>query len=474
MVDLMAEHMPLLQLISAHHEPEKLLANCNSTCGFGHRYCASVLVSEHSSGEWKPIDPAEGIELPPQVGNPNWVDLIESMIFAKQVPHDKYLVRPMICNGAEKAQVPIGVWTTVEVFPEVECKGEMVLGYAHPAIDEKRPTFVYEPKAAFKIGGAIEGKFGRDTFKFEADSSTGPSDAFPLVGPLLEKLGKSIFLFDMMMRFGDDVKGEILWPDLKMSMGLELVEFAGKPIVGPKGTFKFVFDPLIGFQLKLSILNLLIRLGGVCFLPGGPKVASTLIMLKAKFASDPKSFEMEIDLTVKGDIAGGLGFEYVDGRGEVDGSASKVEGGIGIQVEGRVAGTAKVLAVEFAGGGKVGVAGAKGEGSEPSRFGARLLPSADKGHFTLDGEVFFTGMAFYYLLFLELGAAGAESEKKDTTAPKSKVLPAANEKSDEGETNFKRSLRTEYKGSSVLLEPWSWKYRMIKRPPLKSKGETAS
>jgi hypothetical protein len=37
--DLMATDLPVLQVISARHEPEQLEIETSSSCGFGHDYC---------------------------------------------------------------------------------------------------------------------------------------------------------------------------------------------------------------------------------------------------------------------------------------------------------------------------------------------------------------------------------------------------------------------------------------------------
>lgn len=472
-VDLLTEDLPALQVISTRHEPEKLIVSTSTStsCGFGNEYCPTIMLGNKSNAQWTAFDPTKPIELSPQDNEVTFIDLIERMIFNAEVPRETYIVRPMICNGEAGPYVPLNEWTTIEVFNEMEFKMGVTLGWAHPAVDEKKLMFIYEPQKSFKLGGSLEGKYGRKSFKIEADSTKAPSGALPLIGTLIEKIGKSIFLFDMIVRFGEDVTGAIKFPEVSASGGIELSERKGKPLVGPKGSIKISCAPLIGFTLKVSLLNLLLRYGGPLFGPGAAGVCSCLLLLKEHFASDPKSFEVEIDMTIDDDIRGDIGIEYDWEKVEPSGT---IGGGIGLQLEGRVVGAAKVFFVEFAGAGKIGLAAAKGEGSEPSRFGAKLNAALSDGQPILDGELYFTGVAFYYLFYMEVAIAGAESEKKDTTAPKSKTLPAEGENADERKkpkTSSKRSNRKEYKGSSLLMEPWSWKYPLIK--PIEPKSDPA-
>jgi hypothetical protein len=67
----------------------------------------------------------------------------------------------------------------------------------------------------------------------------------------------------------------------------------------------------------------------------------------------------------------------------------------------------------------------------------------------LQGKLDFNGLAFYYLLYLEVGVGGGDSEgehedKDETGKPK----PPGGES--------KASHKFEKKGSAVLMQPWSW------------------
>jgi hypothetical protein len=455
MVDLVTGDLPLLEVVSSSTKPDKLLVSVDSECGFGHAYCPTLYIS-YPDGTWKPIDGSGSValEAPPEIpfAASDWIRILFGLLGEQDLIRQTYLFMPTICNGAEESNVPVGLSTTIYVYPEMSCSGEISLGYAHPKIAEDTETLDYNRSATWTFGGTINAAVGTRTIEYAASSTQKGVDALPLMGALIDKVGKAAFLFDSMKRFGSDMTGEILWPNWKLSSGLELTEFTAKPLVGPKGTFKVAFEPLIGLQLTVSLLNYLIRFAG-CIAPiGGALLAEALIMVKKRFSSYQKestalvkgAAEVEIDLVVKGEIGGAIGLEFQEGNCTADGT--KIEGTISVQVEGRIIVKAKIFNIEFAGGGKVGAAAASGNGSEPSKFGARIIPNIEKGRARPQGQLFFTGLAFYYLLYLELAGTGLESKK-----PKGEDM-------DEPEFAGKLTDKSKYqrKGNCVLLEPWEW------------------
>jgi hypothetical protein len=458
MVNLIERDLPLLQVISKTHEHDKLLVSVDSHCGFGHRHCPSLMV-ERPGGEWKALDASGELDLHPPLGLPfdpeDWARAFIALMIDRNVVRQSYLLWPMVCNGAtDRASVPVGGSTRIEVFPEVAFGGEITVGYAHPKIDEKATSLLYNRKAVWKMGGGLSAKIGTHSLEYKASLERKGTRALPLIGSLIDHVGKTAFMFDSMKRLGSDAKGEILWPNLKLASDLELTELSGKAEVGTKGTFKVALDPLIGFQFNVSLLNYLIRFAGTIAPVAGALLAEALIMVKERASSyDEKSkavvkgsADVEIELIVKGEISGGIGVEFVEGEATTLASATKVEGSIGLQVEARMIVKAKIWKIEFAGGAKVGAAAASGEGSEPSKFGARLKPEIGRHSVRPVGELFFTGLAFYYLLYLEVAGTGLESKKpKDANEDEPEFGSALTDKS-----------RYERKGSCILLEPWAW------------------
>jgi hypothetical protein len=465
LVDLIKHDTPTLQVISGETDPDKILVSWVATCPYGNPKCPSMLVAQRPHGMWKAIDPAKNLlELPaPTFTGLTLGDVvanIERLIGWRDKLNDSYILQAMICNGGSRANLGIGVFTEVQVFPEMEFKGEMSFGYEQSKAEDKPgkdagSILNYDRKAVWKFGGSIEGKIGAHTVKYELGSDT-KGDALPIFASLIDKVGRTTLIFETMKRYGADFKGEIRWPSWKHTVGLELAELPGKPTVGPKGKIGIAFDPLIGLEFKVSLLDYLIRFAGTLAPGAGFLLAEALITIKNKFAKysedkpgAPKalvkgSLEIEIDLVVTGDILGNFTVTFSDGKSDI--GDSLIEGRIGVQIEGRIIGKAKIWKVEFAAGGKVGAAAAKGDGSSPSRFGARLKPKEENKRLKATGELYFTGLAFYYLIYAQVGSAGAETEKKaddDEDVPKTSSM-------------FSMQKRVEKKGSAVLLKPWVW------------------
>jgi hypothetical protein len=468
MVDLMVEDLPVLQVIGAMDEPDTIVVGWDGTCGFGNSRCASMMVMREPHGKWQPIDPGTNeLELAApglmRYSKDGWLVLFEQLIGARTIPHDSYLLRPMTCNGEPDPVVHIGISTHIEVFPEAKFEGEVALAYAHPKMDEKATGFSYKRSATWKIGGTIAAEIGGLSLEYKADSETEEGDPLPLFGSLIDKVGKTTAIFDSMKRYGADVQGDILPPELKFTAALELAELPNSPLVGPKGSFEVTFDPLIGFELKVSILDYLIRFAGALAPGAGVVLARALVMIRQKAAQGfsrggvEAKLDLDIELIVHGKIKGGFKLEFVDGRGELSGDTAMIEGSIGVQVEGRVVGKGKVWNIEIAAGAKMGVAAAKADderaleedeaAQEPCRFGSNLTPHVEKGRLKMGGEVFFTGMAFYYLVYLEVGGTGVDSEGKGS---------ASAEESEEGAKPSVKSVLA--KGKCVLIDPWTWSW----------------
>lgn len=133
----------------------------------------------------------------------------------------------------------------------------------------------------------------------------------------------------------------------------------------------------------------------------------------------------------------------MDGKGDVDPDAASIDAGVDVKVEGRIVGKGRVWRFQVSGAGKVGAASA--DGKEASRFGGKLTPKGGKDSLSMKGQIYFTGLAVYYLLYVEVGISGAENKEKDSSS--------------EGEFTAKKSESTklfEKSGTCVLMKPWSW------------------
>jgi hypothetical protein len=63
----------------------------------------------------------------------------------------------------------------------------------------------------------------------------------------------------------------------------------------------------------------------------------------------------------------------------------------------------------------------------------------------MEGQIYFSGLAFYYLLYLEVGMSGAENKEKEK------------EESNGFGTKVSGGHKlVEKSGTCVLMDPWSW------------------
>jgi hypothetical protein len=329
----------------------------------------------------------------------------------------------------------------------------MSIGYSHGKLKNakgKEDPFKYDAESTWTIEFSGEAKFGANSSKLSLKAKE-LGDGLPLFGSLLQKIGWCSKVFESMATFGADVKLTPRWPKWTFGGELKLVELPSKPLVGSEGNFKFGFDPLFGITLEVSILDWLMRFAGGLAGPPGAILAQALVQIRKRFAKgagDEKSMaqaslDIDIVLTVGGDIKGGFGCKFVDGKCDVDPDAGAIDAGVDVKVEGRVVGKARVWRFEVSGAGKVGAASA--DGKEPSRFGGKITPTGGKDPLAMKGKIYFTGLAVYYLLYVEVGMAGAENKDKedgDTRGFASK-----------GSGSHKL---LEERGTCVLMKPWSW------------------
>jgi uncharacterized Zn-binding protein involved in type VI secretion len=452
-IDLAKNDVHVLQVISKAHEPDKVIVEWDGECGDSHSYCPTVGVQHKDT--WKVIDKATAtVELPAPswILVRDWAWIFKVLATQKDMTYDYHTIQSRLCMGHARADVPAGHWLQIQVFPEAEWKAKFSIGYQHGKFKDasgQEDPFRYDPESTWKIEFSGEATYGANTFKCSL-SAKQLADGLPLFGSLLEKVGWCAKVFDCMASLGADVKLTPRWPQWTFGGGLKLIELPGKPLVGTEGSFKFGFQPLFGLELQVSILDWLIRFAGSLAGPPGAILGQMLVQVRKRFAKGlgnakstvQASLDIDIVLTVGGDIQGGLGVKFVAGKGDIDPEAKTIDGGVDVKVEGRVIGKGRIWKFEVSGGGKVGVAGA--DGKEPSRFGASLTPKGGKDPFAMKGRVYSTGMAFYYLLYLEVGAAGAESKKSQRDPNEFGCRPRATNKI------------LEKSGTCVLMQPWSW------------------
>ena len=138
-------------------------------------------------------------------------------------PNNYATVNSLICMGHPLADVGANRWIQVQVFPEMELKGD-----SHDRLfprereDQGREEKLrYKPEATWGFGGELEGKYGNNSFKGGFDSKT-DSDRLPFVGPLLKSMGWLSTICDSMANYGADVTVKGRWPNWTIgAAGLE-------------------------------------------------------------------------------------------------------------------------------------------------------------------------------------------------------------------------------------------------------------
>ena len=453
-LDLAKHDVQILQVISKANEPDKLTVEWDGDCGDQHSFCPTV--GTEYKKEWKVIDRATGkVELPAPswIMVRDWAWIFKVLAMQKNITRDYYTLKSRLCMGHDQSDVDAGQWLQVQVFPEAEWKAEMSIAYSHKNAKDsqgKDDPFAYDANSTWTIEFSGDAKFGSNSFKCSLEAKQ-LADGLPLFGSLLEKVGWCTKVFDSMASFGADITTKLRWPKWTFGGGLKLVELPGKPLVGTEGSFKFGFDPLFGVTFEVSILDWLVRFAGGLAGPPGAILAQALVQVRKRFAKgagDEKSvaqasLDIDIVLSVGGDIKGAFGCKYVDGKGDVDPDAASIDAGVDVKVEGRIVGKGRVWRFQVSGAGKVGAASA--DGKEASRFGGKLTPKGGKDSLSMKGQIYFTGLAVYYLLYVEVGISGAENKEK--------------EKDDEDGFSSKKSEATKLldkSGTCVLMKPWRW------------------
>jgi hypothetical protein len=142
------------------------------------------------------------------------------------------------------------------------------------------------------------------------------------------------------------------------------------------------------------------------------------------------------------------GIVFAEGKGQLDSSSNKATGSIGLSLEGRLVGRTHVFRLNATAGAKVGALGASGK--SPSRLGVGAALRMDGRRPTIEGQLFFTGLAVYYLLFAEVSIDGTECGRNG------EGLVRDADGSTNPETRIKGTEAIQKREVFVLLEPWSW------------------
>jgi hypothetical protein len=388
-----------------------------------------------------------------------WVRYVFSF---KDIPMDVYEVRVLTCGGGTGLPTCVTSPVWIRVYPNFSWKGDLWMGYEYEKESVpkgEKPSNKLDPTGYFGIGAAVElvycGSTKKIDFSFNARGAhkddLGPlsSGPFSLAQSFISKFAGK---FEDLERFtkregapklyGRPVdKVEIKWPKVSFGGGAELVEKEASPVVYRKGEIHFKFSPLIGFEISTDLLEWLIRIAATAAIPGGGAVLAKFLLAAKKWAAGDADDEkeeaekkerekeelakkgkvakigaavkpkakaiLELRLTVEGEIGGGLGFEW---GGAVSPDQKLLEAKVGFTLVGRAYGEVRVWKVSASACAEISAKGR--DGTEFCGIIGSIIPKKSKDGFSTSGELKFTGLAIYYLLYYEYGSAAAEAAPK--------------------------------------------------------------
>lgn len=361
-----------------------------------------------------------------------WADVFRLLVTG-ELPHADYVVQACTCEGGESTEVASGLWLRIQAFPEASIEGEMSISFKHenlktlkpgkdkaaegkrreeirrdvdeafgtrgapsakparasaspassesttpPPPEEVEDPLRFEPGSVWSQGGKLTAKLGDDKFELSGDLTVeeGPLN----LGSLFRSLAPACVLFERMAKWGAPSKFTPRWPNFSMGGGLALAELPGKPEIGTEGTFSVQASPLFGLDLETSILEFIIRYAGYLGGPAGAVLAQGLLQIREQAAKGvggkdtrvQASAEIDITITVGGDIGGGVSFKFLDGEATLDRSVDALHGGVDLLIKGVAKANARVLIVNAAAVAEVGAGSADGKGA--ARFGVKARP----------------------------------------------------------------------------------------------------
>lgn len=485
---------------------EKVKVDFQAHCSIhsGAQGCAKVHVLG-PDGKEVSVDADHSFEIPLK---PRWnvTDVFSGLLLlvgAKGVEGDLYTVTGTTCETTGSSEFLSGEFALVEVFPNAGFSGEITFGYEiakEKRTDGKKPapTFKQDEKTGdytveqaplhelgeqgkWTLSGSLKVTVGRSSFNpsYSVTGDGSKKDSDPLSRKLCSVLQKTLDMLARMLSSIEDyysTKLDIRWPLLKLGGTVDLVEVKEKAEIAREGTFYITAEPLIGAQVKIDILDWLIRFAGALGGPAAAAFAEYLIKIKRRLAEGklpgkqekdkekdkevPFGGKLEIGIifTVGGDVGGGLGWKCDATGVNVDGSKAKIEAGLDMKLEALIKVEAKVWIVKSSAGVSISMLAA--DGKSASRIAGQVKPKPNKkkneqpvwgNYFGLTGAIEFNGLAIYYAYYAEIGLEAKEAKDDKNAADKDKKKGAGTLK-----TPFKNQSIKESKELCTLLKPWSY------------------
>ncbi|MGD9471967.1 MAG: hypothetical protein AB7G24_11425 [Novosphingobium sp.] len=251
----------------------------------------------------------------------------------------------------------------VQAFPKREWSGEIAASVGierNKGKGEDNGGLLYsKSKTELSISGELSGTYGVRKITVKPPSLTigrpvtGTKAAFKGTKSFLDVVYPSIAFF----KESRYVKLEPVWPNLKLSGGMQAAEVKGRYNVDWKGEVSLSLSPLFGLSGRFDALQWLIDVACYAYLQPPPfaKLVSDQIKYlreKAEEGQGGKDFGAKvvarIDIEAKGSVSGTLKWEFLpEEKDKASGSGS---GDLDISVKGELSGELRAWKVSYKAG----------------------------------------------------------------------------------------------------------------------------
>lgn len=449
----------LLRVIDHPHGSETVSVNFSGSCGKGNDHqCPQVKV--YCNDASPPVNETHNATFEFQANSANEAEewslkkfLLHALVPTGEVFNrvNSYSLTASGCNGA------INKTVIVESWKKITWQGQLSLGY-HPVKsfgdDDQLSNFTSDTSNGWNMEGEIALSIAEETWQLKGgidDLMPGFQDKFDSVLSWFNELkihtdeqGK-VASNTGLLKPQEMVTMEFDWPNLVLSGEVTNEEIEQDYALDLKGEVKLAFDPFIGATISTDILEWALRY----FVGFG----EFIVLIKRWAASDIEddtnlAAQVVVQLLLKGEgkISGELSWSKQPGDGlwSIAGDkGASVTGELGLSLEGKIHGEARVFYVTAAAGVTITVSGA----DDYSGIGlfAKLAASNEDDKPAIAGTMGFTGLKVSGAHYYEYGIkrASADEQPSEQTSSKSRRgAQSANKKVKHDKTFFTKDPST--------------------------------
>lgn len=272
----------------------------------------------------------------------------------------------------------------IESFPKKKISGKLDLSVSFNRKEKKK--YKLEKYVDFEISGSLNISIGNASFSLVARQATkkNSKSKYPDLFKGIEKfLG---FVYSKLSFFE---KIEVTPPKISFECSLVNSEKNDKYNIYNSGEVQLAFDPLLGFDFKIDILDYLLKFGG----PVGTALSLIKKQLSKGVGGDKTSVEgdIKVELSAKAEIKGTIGWSFSDGSTDTNGEINTP-----ITFSLAVSAYAKGKFLNM-------YAGAFASGTAKSTIGCRYKPIADQTKPNVTHQLYWSGLEVCFESYVELG-----------------------------------------------------------------------